>query len=323
MQTKKKPELQDFGIDPEKYALYEGHGYPHYSDRASLVGAIVAPFVVALVTLSITGDLGLAVGYGAFGVLGGSPLGAVVFSKIAIAMARSRWNRERSQLLESPIASQIKLYESAMATYTEEEREAEKVRQEVERVRLAARKTRQDAERSRRRQLTDYIKEEQEAEKARLEAESARRSAERAQQEDERARRRKLIDHWLSLSGSELEDEMATLCSRLGYGVEFTPVSGDGGVDLILRDNNEEKVVVQCKSYKSPVGPAAARELYGSMMHFGADRAVLVCPTGFTRGVEEFVKDKQIDLVSVSDLIRLAASAEAVENGADNGIRQR
>ena len=81
---------------------------------------------------------------------------------------------------------------------------------------------------------------------------------------------------------------------------ESTPVSGDGGVDLILKDKSGKKVVVQCKSYASPVGPAAARELYGSMMDFGADKAVLVCPVGFTQGVKDFVKGKPIDLAAAT-----------------------
>ena len=183
----------------------------------------------------------------------------------------------RSNLLNSPVAYRIKLYDEAIATYTEEEREAERQQREVERRERQAKR--------------------------------ARRAAELARQEAEKAKRRKLIDHWLSLGGLELEDEMVALCSRLGYRVETTPLSGDGGVDLILRNNSGKKVVVQCKSYKSPVGPAVARELYGSMMHFGADRAVLVCPAGFTRGAVEFVRGKEIDLVSASKLIDLAASA--------------
>ena len=115
---------------------------------------------------------------------------------------------------------------------------------------------------------------------------------------------------------------MEALCRRLGYHVESTPISGDGGVDLILRHKSGKAVVVQCKSYKSPVGPAAARELYGSMMDFGADKSVLVCPAGFTRGVREFVKGKPIDLVAAEDLIGLAASAEATTKGEKNGTGQ-
>ena len=277
-----EPDLQDFGVTPEEYALYKNNGpsrHFHEGDRIAAWTTFGIPLVVVIVVSAATQDILEGILWGIVGVIPSFVVSVVVSGVVETFMR----NRARSRLLESPVASQIKLYEKAIETYTEEEREA--VRQQRE-------------------------------------AERARRAVEKARQEAEIARRRRLIDHWLSLSGPELEDEMATLCSRLGYRVESTPVSGDGGVDLILRNKSGEKVVVQCKSYKSPVGPAAARELYGSMMDFGAPKAVLVCPVGFTRGVEDFVKGKRIDLVSASDLISLAASVEPMEKGGKNGIGQ-
>ena len=209
--------------------------------------------------------------------------GIVVSVAVFEIVGAVKWNRAKAQLSESHVASQIKLYEEAQAAYRTMREEAERVQ---------------------------------------LEAERERRATQRAQQEAERARRRKLVDHWMSLDGLELEGEMEVLCRRLSYRVESTPVSGDGGVDLILRHKSGKKVVVQCKSYKSPVGPAAARELYGSMMDFGADKAVLVCPVGFTQGVKDFVKGKPIHLVSAEVLISLAASAEATEKGEESGTGQ-
>ena len=178
--------------------------------------------------------------------------------------------RERSRLLASPVASQIKLYENAIATYTEEEREAERAKREAER---------------------------------------ARRAAETERLKIERARRRKLEDYWMSLSGTAFEREMANVLRALGYRVKSNPTSGDEGVDLIL-NRPGKTIVIQCKAHKNPVGPAIARELFGSMIHFKADRAILACTGGFTRGVKEFVRDKPIDLVSVSELARLGAQVE-------------
>ena len=62
----------------------------------------------------------------------------------------------------------------------------------------------------------------------------------------------------------------------------------------------------QCKSHKSPVGPAVVRELYGSMIAAKADKAVLACTGGFTSGVRNFAKGKPIELVSASGLVELA-----------------
>ena len=276
----REPELQDFGVTPEEYALYEGQDYPLYSDRAMIVGAIITPLVVALVTFVITGNLRTAVGYGLFGIFPGSLFGAVVLSGIVIAMERHKWNRARDEFLESPVASKIKLYEDAKAVHDTMREEAERMRQDEE--------------------------------KAQREAEKARRKVETARLKVERARRRKLEGYWMSLSGTDFERELATVLRGLGYRVKSTPISGDEGVDLVLKRTGKT-IVVQCKAHKNPVGPAIARELLGSMIHFKADRAILACTGGFTRGVKEFVRDKPIDLVAVSELARLGAQVEGID----------
>jgi hypothetical protein len=113
------------------------------------------------------------------------------------------------------------------------------------------------------------------------------------------------IEFWLSLKGDALEKEVAKLYRRMGYVAIQTPSSGDEGIDLILERNNR-RIIMQCKGRENPVGPSIARDLYGTLLHSGACRAVLVCPAGFTRGVAKFAKGKPIDLVSADELISLA-----------------
>lgn len=273
MRVTKKPELSDFGIEPEDYALYDRRD----SENCSCQNLLLVPssaFMFGFVVMYLSRfEWATALVFGLVMVaLSGFYVVGCIWNWLGSALVQSR----RSRLLESPVFSQIKLYEEAQAAYNT---------------------------------MREQAKREQ------LEAERERRATQRAKQEAERVRHRKLVDHWMSLSGRELESEMEVLCRRLGYRVETTPVSGDRGVDLILRHESGKKVVVQCKSYASPVGPAAARELYGSMMDFGADKAVLVCPVGFTQGVRNFVKGKPIDLAAAEDLSSLAASAEATEKG--------
>ena len=62
----------------------------------------------------------------------------------------------------------------------------------------------------------------------------------------------------------------------------MTPKSGDQGVDLVLRKNGET-TVVQCKAQKARASSPIARELLGSMVAFGAQKAILACTGGFTR----------------------------------------
>ena len=172
--------------------------------------------------------------------------------------------------------------------------------------RRQAERAQQEAEEERERVRREAERAQQEAERKR---ERARREAERAQQEAERKRRRKLRDFWMSLSGREFEHELATLYRKQGYEVQSTPTTGDGGVDLIIRKNGE-RIVVQCKSHKYPVGPAIVRELYGSMHHFRADSAILACTGGFTSGVRDFVKGKPIELISAPELVMMANGRE-------------
>ena len=81
------------------------------------------------------------------------------------------------------------------------------------------------------------------------------------------------------------------LYKRSRFHVDTTPISGDEGVDLIVR-SDLTVTAVQCKAYKNSAGPPIARELLGAMVHFGVDKGVLACAGGFTSGVHESVSDK-------------------------------
>ncbi len=273
----KEPDVQDFGITWEEYVLYKYGGLN--SDLAWLSAFLVGFSVAFLVTFVVTESVHAGIAWGIMG----SPIVALIAS-VSVRPAIVRFKRRR--LLEGPFASRIKLYEEAHTAYRAMQEEAERARRDAE-----------EAQR--------------EAEESERKARRARREVDRAQWEAESARRRKFQEHWLSLRGAEFERELATLYRRLGYRVESTPISGDQGVDLVLRKDGKT-TVVQCKGHQDPVGPSIARELLGSMMHFGADSGILACTGGFTRGVEEFVRGKPIELISAQDLATLGGRVEGV-----------
>jgi restriction system protein len=109
-------------------------------------------------------------------------------------------------------------------------------------------------------------------------------------------------EHWRSLRGVKLENEVAIIYRELGYAVETTKATGDEGIDLILRRDGST-TLVQCKGRSKSIGVGAIRDLYGVLMHHRADRAILVCPIGFTEGVIAFVHGKPIDLLSAAQLV--------------------
>ncbi|MBN2182729.1 MAG: restriction endonuclease [Sedimentisphaerales bacterium] len=111
--------------------------------------------------------------------------------------------------------------------------------------------------------------------------------------------------YWKSLRGIKLEKAIAELYNKIGYSVQMTKASGDEGIDLIL-SKKDETIVVQCKGHEKPIGVGVVRDLYGSMMHYGANKAILVCPAGFTKGVVQFMTNKPIQLISADDLIRIS-----------------
>ena len=193
-------------------------------------------------------------------------------------------------LMASPAVARIQLYEEArIARYQARETNRERIEQQ------------RAAERA---------------------AERARREVERVHREAEQARLRKEVEFWESLSGAEFERELASLFIRVGYQVEMTPMSRDEGVDLVLKRNGKIGIV-QCKRYAQPAGPAIARELLGSMVAYHADYAVLACTGGFTQGVHEFVRDKELHLMSVHDIVQLSERGETAPQPREIPTQQR
>ena len=283
--NEKEPELQDFGVTPEEYDRYFR---TEPSERTVLIAASVvflAAFTCAYyfvcVDCELLDRLGNALGYAFI------PSLLLTFpSAYVIQFATTRYFRYR--LSKTNVASQIELYYEAWTAYEATREEAERAQRESER----------EAERVR-----------LETERARREADRPRREAEKARLEAERTKRRKLRDYWMSLDGLEFEQELGEMFKRLGYVVESTPRTGDQGIDLILRKDGKT-TIVQCKSHQSPVGPAVARELYGSMRATKADGAILACTGGFTRGVKQFAQGKPINLISAAELAKMGESVE-------------
>ena len=140
---------------------------------------------------------------------------------------------------------------------------------------------------------------------------------EAARRETEERELRKREEFWLSLSGHRFERELATLFRGRGYDVKLTPGSGDQGVDIILKRSGRT-TVVQCKQTKGPVGPAAARDLYGTLTHFEADDGILATVGGATSGVHSFFNGKPLRVMNLSEIIELQR-----ETGSDTALARR
>ena len=93
-----------------------------------------------------------------------------------------------------------------------------------------------------------------------------------------------------------------------GGEVKVTQASRDGGVDAIAFDPDPirgGKYVIQAKRYTRTVGVAAVRDLYGTVMHEGADRGILVTTSDYGADSVSFVKDKPLTLINGAQLLSL------------------
>ncbi|MGJ3203683.1 restriction endonuclease [Geobacillus stearothermophilus] len=93
-----------------------------------------------------------------------------------------------------------------------------------------------------------------------------------------------------------------------GAEVKVTQASRDGGVDAVAFDPDPikgGKFVIQAKRYNNTVPVSAVRDLYGTMLHEGATKGILVTTSNFGKDALEFVKDKPITLINGQELLYL------------------
>jgi restriction system protein len=103
---------------------------------------------------------------------------------------------------------------------------------------------------------------------------------------------------------------------RRGYTVTENGGGGaDGGVDLVLRKDNE-KYFVQCKQWKAyKVGVSIIRELYGVMAAEGAVGGFVVTSGVFTQEAKSFALGRNIELIDGPDLKELIDETQQAQSG--------
>lgn len=114
------------------------------------------------------------------------------------------------------------------------------------------------------------------------------------------------------LSGIAFEKLVASLLARMGFHIEMTKVSGDGGVDIVAtldRPLVGGRYLIQCKRFAigSPVGAPVVREFYGALRADNrAVKGIFVTTSNFTDQARNFARDLPIDLIDREHLHRLS-----------------
>lgn len=113
-----------------------------------------------------------------------------------------------------------------------------------------------------------------------------------------------------NLDGYQFQDLVAKILTKKGYTkVEVSPKSGDFGKDIIMRDSNEEIIIVECK-HQSFVGRPIVQKLQGAMSHEKSknpDKSVqgmIVTSGKFSDEATTYAKEIQekIDLIDGKEL---------------------
>jgi hypothetical protein len=101
-------------------------------------------------------------------------------------------------------------------------------------------------------------------------------------------------DKLYSVEAREFEALIADVLDGLGYEVELTQRTRDGGRDIIAIGNRSiasSKYLIECKRYsaKRTVGIAPVRSLYGVVADEGATKGIIVTTSSFTKPAHEFL----------------------------------
>lgn len=113
------------------------------------------------------------------------------------------------------------------------------------------------------------------------------------------------------------EQYVAVLFESLGFETKVTPVTRDGGADIVASKSpapglSPIKTIIECKRYAPPrkVGVDVVRQLLGSMHSFGAAYGIIVTTSYFTKEAEALAATASIDLVDRDKLSNMLRSID-------------
>jgi len=126
------------------------------------------------------------------------------------------------------------------------------------------------------------------------------------------------------LEWKRFEEVVSDYYRLIGYRSKVTRMGADGGVDVLLfQDDSETPVkLIQCKSWSKKVGVNAVRELYGVMAADGVSDGIFATTSSYTNEAREWVNGKNMELLSGNDLVSMfnALSEVQLKSHLANGL---
>ena len=100
----------------------------------------------------------------------------------------------------------------------------------------------------------------------------------------------------VKMDGFEFERYITRLYAHMGYKAYTTKASGDFGADVIAR-KGKEKLCIQCKYYKNPVGIEAVQQAVASLGYYKGTKAVVVTNSTYTDAAKTLAKKNNAILI--------------------------
>lgn len=125
-----------------------------------------------------------------------------------------------------------------------------------------------------------------------------------------------------SMDGFEFENLISKLLVKMGFEVEETKQTADGGVDVIARSHKPISgglYIVQCKRQMANVGEPVIRDLYGVVGHNNASKGILITTADYTRQATQFAKNKPLELMNGDQLRLLLINHGMIDKSQEEG----
>lgn len=115
----------------------------------------------------------------------------------------------------------------------------------------------------------------------------------------------KIVDYFVN-KPTDFENLCAQVYETMGYNVQITPPTNDGGYDLVMM-KDDEKTIVECKCYSinHKVGRPSIQKVVGANNVVLADHVIFITTSDYSAAAISYAKEAGVELISGMDFINI------------------
>lgn len=120
-------------------------------------------------------------------------------------------------------------------------------------------------------------------------------------QKEKKRKRALTLSQIDSMTGVEFEYYLGDLLKSQSYKVQYIPMTGDFGTDIIA-EKDHRRYSIQAKRYHGKVGPPAIQQAVTALKVYKCDQAIVITNSYFTKEAKELAKYNDCKLIDRSEL---------------------